>query len=282
MKLKRIIIAILVICLAALPFAVTTAQPRYTADFDFLISVNNKSVKTDSEYIYLYSGDKIDISLNLKTGEDYYAGPFSAEIFYSDSSLTYNDFNWNTSGRFYSCCKSYSNLSKKKDADKTFLKVDMIPSSVDCQAAPDSLDEKLFTMNFTAFGKRDDIAAIYLSDNSVRDTDNPFGGMYLACYTDNGRLDGDRYDYGEAINFDLTDANVNFKITDAGDMNSDGKISSADALSILQYATGVITLTDKEFEKADINSNEKVNSADGLAALQIATGLATINDILNG
>lgn len=60
-----------------------------------------------------------------------------------------------------------------------------------------------------------------------------------------------------------------------GDINTDGKINSADALLVLQSSMGVITLTDTQKLLADVNEDEKINSTDALLILQYATGKIT-------
>lgn len=64
--------------------------------------------------------------------------------------------------------------------------------------------------------------------------------------------------------------------TTAGDVNSDGKINSGDALGILKYAVG---MSPKDFNKnvADINNDKKINSSDALVVLQISVGLIKPN-----
>ena len=59
----------------------------------------------------------------------------------------------------------------------------------------------------------------------------------------------------------------------AGDVNSDGKVNSTDALAVLQYAVGK---TPSKFDKnvADVNVDGKINSTDALKILQIAVGSA--------
>ncbi|MBR3835481.1 MAG: dockerin type I repeat-containing protein [Clostridia bacterium] len=59
-----------------------------------------------------------------------------------------------------------------------------------------------------------------------------------------------------------------------GDINSDGKVNSTDALGILKYTVGA---TPSKFDKsvADVNADGKINSTDALAVLRIAVG--TVN-----
>ena len=58
-----------------------------------------------------------------------------------------------------------------------------------------------------------------------------------------------------------------------GDLNNDNTINSADALSVLQGATGLITFTAEQKEIADVNKDGSINSADALRILQYATSL---------
>ena len=57
-----------------------------------------------------------------------------------------------------------------------------------------------------------------------------------------------------------------------GDVNSDGKLNSSDALLILQYSVGS---NPKNFNKsvADMNNDSKINSSDALSVLKISVGL---------
>lgn len=56
-----------------------------------------------------------------------------------------------------------------------------------------------------------------------------------------------------------------------GDIDRDGKITSADALLALQSATGLITLKQEQFKLADINSDGVINSNDAIQILIAAT-----------
>lgn len=55
-----------------------------------------------------------------------------------------------------------------------------------------------------------------------------------------------------------------------GDVNKDGKVNSADALMVLQYAVG--TREDISLVRADINGDGRVNSVDALQILQTSVG----------
>ena len=57
-----------------------------------------------------------------------------------------------------------------------------------------------------------------------------------------------------------------------GDVNSDGKINSVDALEILRYTTGLVTFNANQLKAGDLNRDNKVNSNDALIVLSIATG----------
>jgi hypothetical protein len=66
------------------------------------------------------------------------------------------------------------------------------------------------------------------------------------------------------------------KLTCKGDVNSDGKINSGDALLILRIAVGNITPTAEQLKLGDIDSNNSINSLDALIVLQIVTGYDSI------
>lgn len=57
-----------------------------------------------------------------------------------------------------------------------------------------------------------------------------------------------------------------------GDVNSDGKINSTDALLCLQHAVGKIKLEGDTFTAADVDKNGFVNSSDALKILQFSVG----------
>ena len=62
-----------------------------------------------------------------------------------------------------------------------------------------------------------------------------------------------------------------------GDINSDGKVNSLDALIVLQYSVGLFTDV-KNFRAGDVNSDMLLNSIDALIILQISVGLINPED----
>lgn len=57
----------------------------------------------------------------------------------------------------------------------------------------------------------------------------------------------------------------------SGDVNSDKKVNSQDALMVLQHSVGIITLSSEQKKAADMNSDKKINSSDALLILKKAT-----------
>ncbi|MDD7614995.1 MAG: dockerin type I domain-containing protein, partial [Clostridiaceae bacterium] len=53
----------------------------------------------------------------------------------------------------------------------------------------------------------------------------------------------------------------------------DGAINSYDALSILQYSTGSVTLGQIQIDAGDIDGNGNLNSSDALNVLQYVVGI---------
>jgi hypothetical protein len=57
-----------------------------------------------------------------------------------------------------------------------------------------------------------------------------------------------------------------------GDVNSDMKVNSSDALLVLQHSVQSIALTSAQQKLADMNSDKKINSMDALMILQTSVG----------
>ena len=61
-----------------------------------------------------------------------------------------------------------------------------------------------------------------------------------------------------------------------GDLNSDGKVNTADAVLVLKEAAGIINLTTEQLKCGDTNHDGKVNTADAVLILKYAAGMITV------
>ena len=57
-----------------------------------------------------------------------------------------------------------------------------------------------------------------------------------------------------------------------GDVNSDGKVNSSDALEILRYSVGIVNFNANQFKAGDLDRSGIVNANDARIVLLIATG----------
>ena len=71
---------------------------------------------------------------------------------------------------------------------------------------------------------------------------------------------------------------INFTVVDSafvlGDMDGDGEISVADALSALRIAIKLVEGTQESFRKGDIDADGEITVSDALRILRIAAGIA--------
>lgn len=63
-----------------------------------------------------------------------------------------------------------------------------------------------------------------------------------------------------------------------GDADGDGKVSSKDALFVLQAATGIKSLSAKQLALCDMTGDKKVNASDALRVLQTSAGLIPLEE----
>ena len=64
-----------------------------------------------------------------------------------------------------------------------------------------------------------------------------------------------------------------------GDIDNDGKVTSADSLLILRQSVGLEHFTDIQIELADVDGDGKITSADALEVLRASVGLSTVGKI---
>lgn len=291
MKLIKKVFAILLTVVFVCTVSGVYAQPLFNAS----VTLNSDLKKSGS--IVLSFNEAFDVSLNLKTGKNYFAGPFSVQIFYTNSILKNSSTDFNKSGKLYSTAKSYSaatssssmtqtaikrfypsNWSATQKSKYDFCNITMVPNSTDASVSVDSLNEKVATLHFNS-GTNTGSGTVFISANSVKSTTNTAGETYLSCFTDSGKILSSRYDYGADASLDLTNATLNVIVSDAGDADENKKLNSSDALTILQQITGLKALTGSALKKCDINNDGITNSTDALNVLQISTGLLRLNDI---
>ena len=268
-----------------------SAQPLFNA------SVSLSSDLKSGGTTYLSYNESFDVALHLKTGANYYAGPFSAQVFYSGANLKVTP-ELNKSGKLYSRSSSYcsaadsaSMTAKAKsrffprswsDTEKSkykFCNVSLVPNAADSSTSVDNLDENVAVLHFTAGTAAGD-SKIFVSSDSVKTASNSVGQTYLSCLTDNGKVGSTRYDYGTDAQLDLSGAVMNVVVSDAGDIDNNKKLNSTDALMILQHVVEMKTQTGDALKRCDTDRSGSVGSADALAVLQIATGLMRLNDII--
>ena len=49
-----------------------------------------------------------------------------------------------------------------------------------------------------------------------------------------------------------------------GDVNGDGKVDSADAMLVMKYDAGLLSLSNDEIKRADLNGDGKIDSCDAV------------------
>ena len=70
--------------------------------------------------------------------------------------------------------------------------------------------------------------------------------------------------------FALSDAE---EVLLAGDINSDGKVTTADARLLLRMAVGLDELTEQALTAGDMDNSGTITTSDARAVLRIAVGL---------
>lgn len=69
-----------------------------------------------------------------------------------------------------------------------------------------------------------------------------------------------------------------------GDVNGDKNVNAQDALLVLRYAVGKVTLTDNQFQAAEVTGDGFLNAVDALEILKYAVGKSAkfpIEELMN-
>ncbi len=292
-KIKILISLAVCVILFSLLFNVS-ASPLFSAS----LILNTNTDKSNTVYVNV--NESVQVSLFINTSKGYFAGPFSTPVFYTGSMFEAEPPKLNTSGRFYNCCKSYTSAvtsekldpqaleslypagwSAQQTKENKLIYTVMVPNSQDCKKTPDALNEALWTANLKVNGPVNSKGSIFIPQECVRSADNIDGPTYLACYSDGGDILSKRYDYGNDMKIDVSQAKISYQVTDKADVDNDNAITSGDALLILQHSVELKKLDSKAFSRADITKDGKLASDDALAVLNIATGVTTINKYMH-
>lgn len=94
-------------------------------------------------------------------------------------------------------------------------------------------------------------------------------------YFAGSREDWERMNIGDK-NAPLLEAHIHFEDQTPpfyGDVDNDGKISSNDALMVLQNVVGILDLTDEQYTVANVDDDDRISSGDALLILQRTVGI---------
>ena len=293
MRKIKLLISIVISALLFSLLLNASAAPIYKASL--ILDTNSDK----SKIIYVNVNEKVKVSLAVNSSEGYYAGPLAVPVFYTDSVFKAGSPDLNTSGRLYSCCKSYTSVvnsdkmnmeaadalypsgwnSQQKNANKAIYTV-MIPNKSDSSSSPDRLNESLWTAEFTVRDAVGSQGKVFIPKECIRTEKNVDGSVYFARYSEENPASV-RFDYGSDMELDVSKAEIIYQVTDIADVNNDKVVNSSDALQILKKSVDLIKLDSDELIRADIDKDNYVNSADALCALKISTGSETINKYMH-
>ncbi|MBP3327617.1 MAG: dockerin type I repeat-containing protein [Clostridia bacterium] len=268
------------------------------------LNTSNKTVykSTDGKTINVYPGQVVWVTLHLKTGSKYYAGDLQTYVFYSTNVFKSTDqgsncYIWDTNGKYSGVCSHVgAPFSKMKEqAIKEtypaswsesqrkaygFYSVVMYPNPNVTTTVKASVDDDLvtFPIYVRSDAKVGEKGTIYLPSETIKSDSNKSGKFMLSNYSGGNTL-GTNTSYSKDYGIDVSKAKLNFVVASRsntkGDVNSDGRINSNDALLVLQASTGLLTLSDNQKKFAEVTNDGKVNSSDALKILQFATGKLT-------
>ncbi len=249
-------------------------------------------------------GQVVWVTVHLETGSKFYAGDWQGRLFYTNNIFTSTtvrsgNYIWATEGEYAGVCdhggapfsqmianainrSAPTNWSDSQKSAHECYSMFMYPNPTVTTTVVANVNDDLVTVPI--YVKPDAqvgaTGAIFFPEGSLISKDTaPEFPFILSTYKNGNILDQNIQDSSEyAVN--ISKAKLNFKVVSTtgdktGDINNDGSINSNDALLVLQYATGTVTLSAAQKASADTNKDNAVNSIDALAILQYATGIIT-------
>lgn len=257
---------------------------------------------TDGKTITVYPGQVVWVTLHLKTGSKYYAGDLQAYVYYSTNVFKSTDqgsgcYIWDTEGKYSGICSHTGAPFSKMTANAIketypaswsesqrnaygFYSVVMYPNPNVTTTVKASVNDDLvtFPIYVRSDAKAGDKGTIYIPSETIKSESNKNAKFMLSNYA-NGNTLGTNTSYSKDYAIDVSKAKLSFvvanKTVTKGDVNSDGRINSNDALLVLQASTNIITISDSQKKLADVTGDGNVNSSDALYILQYAIGKIT-------
>ncbi|MCQ2479486.1 MAG: hypothetical protein MJ120_02505 [Clostridia bacterium] len=179
-------------------------------------------------------GQVVWVTIHLKTGSAYYAGEFSADVFYSNSIFTSAkkaNYVWNTKGRYTSLCDlqagvpfsmitennkkagypvSWSDSQKKSYEFYTAI---MTPDVIAYSKTVANVDEDI--VSYPIYVKKDakngTKGEIIIPKESLSTSTNKTGKLYLNNFV-NGDLSKDSVQFSSGVTHDLSKAKITFTV----------------------------------------------------------------------
>ncbi len=143
---------------------------------------------------------------------------------------------------------------------------DMIPTEI---MSDDAIINYNIDINVEGYGNATESMTVASGDYVSLVATPIEGNEFLGWYEDGALISTDmQYSFVAKSDREIT---AKFKAI-IGDVNSDGKINSTDALLCLQHSVGKIKLEGDAFTAADVDKNGFVNSSDALKILQFSVG----------
>lgn len=99
--------------------------------------------------------------------------------------------------------------------------------------------------------------------------------VFVVCNTSGAFVNEESYvGTGFTVNYEAIGmAPTNYVLSVTGDVNSDGKVTAADARTILRACANLETLENEYFVAADVNCDGKITAADARNTLRVASNL---------
>lgn len=255
----------------------------YDSDGNLCGSIINNEVQYIENGVSVYVNDNGEKCFCLPDGEEYRFDIIGYDN--GDVNVSFANYNYDTCEKLVS--ENYYDIPIKKDEKITGLLKEKVDDEIDAVVI-DSNNETIQSDETVDFKTAEKFNITVSADESMgmvlgggKFTKSEFcqitalpneGYMFKGWYSGDKLISTERqYKFIVTDNMVVT---ARFELI-LGDINTDGRINSADALLALQSSTGMITLNDTQKLLADVNKDGRINSTDALLILQYATGKVT-------